>query len=424
MSISSAKRFSMTILAATAMTSQAYGAGFEKNIMWSGRHAGVGGTGVSFVEGGEAIYLNPAGLLSSRTGMDATANLSITSSKYEGPFQDNVISKSDDKITTPFGVTYGYTANEKWAVGAGVYASGGSAVKYEDVTVVPGLALTPDFETNLQLIEASIGGSYKVAEGLKIGAAWRAGFAKADFSTAQAVGSGLATTLAAVQFKDLEAEEFGGFKIGAQYSPSETWGVGVAFRSEFDLDLECKANAQINPVATPNTVTDLGEVNAKLGAKFPMQLIVGGHYHLVPNLWHLAADYSYVDYSTNSELKTTATFPVIGTLSNTPLHWEDQHTYRLGVEYLGMAMPVRFGVVHATAVTPKDHAKPTLSPPGSANSVTLGTGRGFMENKLMVNAAFEYSWIKGDASADATNAFAGDYSAIGYTLHTGVTYLF
>lgn len=402
--------------------SNAVAAGFEKNIMWSGRHAGVGGAAVSFAQGSEALYFNPAGLATDRAGGDISLNVSPTSSSFDGPFQDGVVVGSKTSITFPFGTTASYKLNNGLGVGVGAYVSGGSTAEFDDVTVSPATSVRPDYKANFQIVEVAAGVGYKIFDELKIGAAWRAGFASGDFWTGY-VTTTPTTALVSAQLKDLSGENFAGFKLGAQYD-AKTWGLGIAWRSELEFDLEGVVSGSQAPLPGISE-TALIPSDAKVTTNFPMQLVVGGHLHLVPNLWHLAAEYVYTQYSVNERLEVTGTLSGVD-VPDVDLKWDDMHNIRLGMEYLGFILPVRAGYVFTTQVVPESNARPTLSSPGIAHTITLGTGHGFWQKTLMVNGAIEYSFASGSAPATAAlnDPAGGDYSSQTVAVHAGMTYAF
>lgn len=393
--------------------SVALAAGFEKNIMWSGRHGGVGGTAVSFVEGSEALYFNPAGLVTSAGGQDISGNLSLIQSKFEGPGPVDARIESKDKTSTPFSLLYGKTLNEKLGFGVGAYVSGGSTAQFENVNINALFPNRAELKTDILIYEIAAGVGYQVVPGLKLGAAYRVGFAEADFYTVGRLTAGNPLTTANIKLKDLKADNFAGFKVGAQYSPDKTWGLGLTVRTEYKFDLE--GDRTNTPLAT-GVESASESVNAT--AYFPTQIALGGHWQAVPEVWHFAAEYNWTDYSKNDTLNAVS--PTSGTLPIV-LKWKDQSAVRLGAEFLRTKLPIRFGYVWTSQVTPNENAIQTLTAPGDASTVTLGTGYAFMEKRLNLNAAIDYTWVSGDGTAPAT---VGEYETTALALHTGLTYSF
>jgi len=104
-----------------------WASGYEKSIVWGGRSAGLAGIATPYMQGSQALYFNPAGLVSDKVGQDVSLNLSPTWSQFKGPINDSSAqSTSDRKMLVPFGAMYGMTVNENLGFGVGVYVSGGS----------------------------------------------------------------------------------------------------------------------------------------------------------------------------------------------------------------------------------------------------------------------------------------------------------
>src|SRR5690554_2535709 len=107
------KKFKLIALAAVSvpfMAGEAIGGGYEKSIMWGGRTAGVAGIATPYIMGSQALYFNPAGLVSENVGQDISFNISPTWSQFKGPINNtNDQVTSERQLTTPFGVIYGAT---------------------------------------------------------------------------------------------------------------------------------------------------------------------------------------------------------------------------------------------------------------------------------------------------------------------------
>ena len=76
--------FLMTAAALASAAPMAFGAGYERTVMWSGKQNGIAGSGVATVHDSEAIYFNPAGLANVDT-LEASANFSPTWVGSKGP---------------------------------------------------------------------------------------------------------------------------------------------------------------------------------------------------------------------------------------------------------------------------------------------------------------------------------------------------
>ena len=427
MNQTSAKHLCIAIFA-IVMTSQAYGAGFEKNIMWSGRYSGAGGAAIGHVQGAEALYWNPAGLVSTRVGKEVTLNVSPLQPDSKGPFVANESLSSDNEINLPFGLIYSQTVNESWAWAVGSYVSGGSGVEFNDVNINanlpnPAMTIRPDIRSALAIVEVAAGAGYKINEQWKVGASLRYIMARARIQSV-AVNT---TTFNVINFdlNKLEADEFGGARLGLMYTPNENWSMGVSVRTEAKLELEGELTGQTESLAAPGTISETTGSGGKASATFPLGVGYGAQWKIVPDRWHLAFQYWFTQYSVNEKLELSGT--IAGTeLTDIPLNWKDQHSIGFGGEFLGTKWPIRAGLLYTSQVIPEHRAVPTFSSPGAGYGFTLGTGHAFNES-LRLDLGFEYSWIKADVSAEeaaAGSSTPGKYETVGTALHTGLTYNF
>src|SRR4051794_17933676 len=91
----------------------AFASGFEKTVLWSGRYSGIAGIANSNVEGSQSLAFNPAGLLTSRIGQDASLNLSGIASRFKGPVGvSNQQETGEQTLVTPFSLIYSATLND------------------------------------------------------------------------------------------------------------------------------------------------------------------------------------------------------------------------------------------------------------------------------------------------------------------------
>lgn len=415
----------LALVNATA-AQQAFAAGFERSIMWGARSAGVAGIATPYITGSQAIYFNPAGLVGSEVGQDVSLNFSPAWSEFKAPINnDNAQATSETGLSPVFGVTYGNTFNERWAFGLGAYISGGNAAEYKDVAFT-GYPDRGEVKTELQVVEFAAGAGYKVNDDLKLGAAWRVLMVGADFSFLQRSPQAVGTAVINAKLTDLEDTQYTGFKLGAQYRLAENTLLGFTYRSEVNLEVEGDATLT---ALTPLGPSPVGAGSAKAETSFPMAATLGIQHDLNES-WRLLGEYAWTQYSVVDKIEVT--LPAVGR-NDLQLDWADQHNLRAAGEYLGTSWPIRFGYAWTSQVTDEAFARPTFSPPGSAHTVTLGTGQTFEMggNPLQFDVAGEYTFASADGgTADAgatgpgTDIRKGTYEAGVYALHLGLTYAF
>ena len=397
------------LIAVTVLSSsQAFSAGFEKSVFWSGHYAGMAGASTSTVTGAESLAFNPAGLAGSKS--EVSLNFSPTTSKFSGPITTAGTSVDSKSSFSPvFGALANYRISDKLSAGIGAFVTGGTKAVYEGVALgaaVPSATIQAD----LGITELAAGAGYELIDGLKVGAAYRLVMVKANLGTV--LGTTPIPNYAA--FDSLSSSK-SGFSAGLMYSPAASkWGVGLDYRSEVSFSAD--GNVSLTPLAGPGAGTAGAAQAASMAGVFPQEVSVGGHYDVADSI-RVAATYSWAEYIKNSSLGISGiTAPPIA------LNWGNLNNLRLGVECSAVRdWAFRAGYAYASQVTPSNSARATFAAPGAGNTFTLGAGHSF--GVLMANAALEYSKDSGTTTV-ADQPIFGDYSASAMAAHLGVTYAF
>jgi|GEM_PF-507896 len=459
-------------LATMGLASQSWGAGFEKSVSWSGKHVGVGGAAVSRVQGAESLFFNPAGLAGA-PGIDLSANFSPTFTKAEGPLVENSKSVAGTQQFSPvFGLLSSYAVTPDLGAGVGVFVTGGTKAVYEGVDY-SGLnsefTIKGNAKSDLSLIEISPGVGYRLADGLKVGAAWRVSLVKGAFSSAQATdlktvnpalpdGSYLAQS---VNVDGLSGQAYSGFRVGAQWAPEgANWGLGLNVRTPIKFTLKGTSSGTVQyrgggALAAGNAlnadVKNLTGAAADVSSQLPTQVALGGHWDVADRKVGLFFEYVWTNYSAvksiaiassvttpsdviNDAQKTAlgATGQALGAALNDKTSalpdfataWFDQNQIRLGSEFRYIEnWPLRVGYVLTSQVVPGGNARATFSSPGLGHTFAFGTGSLFADNKLGFDVSFEYSLASG-SSVGSAQAKAGDYKTRALGIHTGLAYAF
>jgi long-chain fatty acid transport protein len=412
--------FATGILSAALVSSSALGAGFEKNVMWSGKWVGVGGAAVSAVQGAESLFFNPAGLSMGHQGLEVSGNFSPTWGRFQGP-----INAANQQLSTGynfspvFGALVDYGITPQWGVGVGAFVSAGTKADFGDVSGWPSAfpaTTTGPISSDIYVVEYSVGTGYELIPGLKIGAAWRIAQVKAGVKTAFASGQALTTRLNFASIDDISATRYNGFRAGIQYTASDKkWGLGANYRS--NVDFTGKGNLTNNAVAPTalggaTTTTNVNDVT--VSTALPTQIEVGGNYAVLDNV-RLFLDYVWTNYSHNQQISIVG-----GSVPNIDLGWKNLSNVRIAAECTALQdWAFRAGYVYTSQVTPESYARATFTAPGHGNTITLGAGHNLLTN-LEVNGAVERSWTNGSTAA-TDQQYYGDYNAADWALHLGAT---
>ena len=418
--------FLISSLAMAVTAGNAVAGGFEKATLWDAKYSALAGAAVSSVDNSSAIFFNPAGLAFAESN-DIALHMSPTFTRAWGPAtgkEDETI-KGERNFAPAGGFTGLHKLNDRFTMGYGVYASGGAAASYEDITVGL-LPVTGDYSTDISIIEAGLGLAYRINDNWSVGGTYRLTYAMADINMMSAAMGGLVG--GSVGYNDMSGWNTFGVRLGTMYrSDDDRWGWGANYRSEVKVEAEGKAsyeNGMQGPVYTNKDAT------AKTG--LPMQVSTGLDYRIADN-WTLFGEVTFTEYSSNDtidfesdELGDALYIKTINT------NWEDQYNYRIAAEYTGIdGWALRGGYVYTTAVVPEEYAAPTFSTPAVAHTFTVGAGTTFMDGKVELDMAAEYNSVKnnnvkggGEVTDTGTTSVPGKYETKAYAAHMTLRYRF
>ena len=393
---------STKVFLGTMISCLAFGAGFEQELMWSGKSVGTASAVSSTVEGPEALYFNPAGMLTKKSSDEISVNISYLRSQFKAPVNaPDVSEKSKVGNDIVAAILYTHQIDEKLAFGIGLFPSGGLSVKYDDYPTTGGVSGAP--KVNLQIIELSPGIAYQVTPEFSLGLAYRITYATADFAVLDPANSVF------VDFKKMKGFDFSSFRLGAQYK-TQDWGMGLTIRTPALIKVKGSADF------TAPGPTNLSDDSAKISTTFPLTVALGSHYKVNPNLT-LMFEYDFLYYKQVDDLNISTSLP----LPNQDLKWKNGHVFRLGGDYDLNGTHIRAGYIFETAIANPDTMVPTTEAPGPGHLFTVGTGF-----KIADNAEFNASLFYGIGvkNVTSTTALSGKYTTSGIGLHTGVNWSF
>ena len=412
------------------VSAPSFAAGFEKSSFWSGKYSGIAGAAASSAQGAEALYWNPAGLVEDgHEGFEVSGNISPTMAKFEGPVTTpNQTVDGSTKWIPPFGAFLSYGITKDWAVGFGIYSSAGTRAEFDDVSIDPTFfTLTPTLKTSLTVTEYSLGTSYQVLPGLKIGGAWRIVHGSADLASATVVGG---TTLAAADYEGLSQTRVNGWRIGAQYEPeAKNWGIGATWRTAVNFDNAAgSATLATQTAGSGTTTTQTGTASAALS--FPSQISVGAHYDILPQTLRFFVQDTWTQFHNIQAITVNSSIATLPSYT-TPTSWNNENALRFAFECSAVQdWKFRIGYSWGNQVQPDDVAIPTLVAPSSGQTFVLGAGTSLFAHTLDLDASLQYDVASGTGNAANAGAgaaapgLAGDYKSYDFALNLGATYRF
>jgi long-subunit fatty acid transport protein len=431
----------LSVLVSSLSVTTVIAAGFEKSVNLSARSVGMGQAVVGQTSGAESLIYNPAGLVNG-SGTQVSASFSPVFSKFSGPIVLADQEVDSDRLMSPvFGVLASHKLDNRWAVGLGTFVAGGTKAVFRNINFSPVAAslneLKPRLASELSILDASMGVAYQVHRDVSVGVSWRGTFVRGKFATIYSIAPGgdwpEATSsdygLLALRFNELSANNFAGFRIGAQYQPSgQPFGFGLNIRTPVGFRAKSSFTAEFEPLLSSNAPSGLMTQGGSIEASFPTQIAVGGYVDPVKST-RLAIEYAWTGYSAVEELKLTGTvtLPSGAPASLAPrdikTDWKDQHNFRVGVEHRFGLWAARLGWVGTSQVTPDEQARATFASPGFGQSLVAGVGTLLVDSKLAVDFAMDYSFASGETNFNDQTIY-GDYSSSAVGAHLTLTYNF
>jgi long-chain fatty acid transport protein len=359
------------------------------NGLFDGRSAGMGGTGVAFIDSPAAIPINPA-LLDQIGKLSISADLFYIVSQPEGPYtvfhldpatgehfsSYETIRSSPTSAPLPFlGVAYRIV--DRVVIGLAAYPviGQGASAKYQPAPdELPNLWATNHVEAGLFEMGEAI--SVKVLDNLSLAGMWRINYMTQTASSPVNTGGAPAgvllnrdrTQVANADFS-IKGLNFTGFEFGVFYKPIPSLRLGFSYRSKVVVEGTGKAKTTLG--------TSVIELDAKSTFTNPHAFRAGLAWSLFDEKLLLATDFKYLMYAeAYKEIKTTTT--MANGMSSDKLikaYWKDSWVVQLGAEYkLSDVWSARAGYIILQSATNADYALAYFAPPGYSQLVSLGVG--------------------------------------------------
>jgi long-subunit fatty acid transport protein len=403
--------------------SEAY-ASTEINGLFDGRSAGMGGTGVAFLDSAGAIPTNPA-LLDQIGKLTISLDAFAIFAQPEAPYtiwhldamgqhyQTYETVRSDRTgAVLPF-LGGAYRLFDRVVLGIGVYPviGQGTAAKYRPAPdELPNVIATN--QASMGLVEAAEAVSVRLLDNLSLGVMWRVTYMIQSVSTPVPTGGAPAGVLLnAMRTEAVNADidvtgiNFTGLQVGLLYKVVPSLRLGFTYRNKVVVD------------GTGTTTTHLGATPIKLdtqsGFTNPHMFRAGLAWTTLNDKLLLAADFKYIMYAEAfKELKTVTVMNGKENVKYQPAYWKDAYNVQLGAEYkAGDTFRFRAGYIMATSATPEKYALAFMAPPGVSHLVGAGLGIAALDN-LDVDLAAAYVVLQSRINtATPYNAGVGLYAS-------------
>jgi long-chain fatty acid transport protein len=373
----------------------------EINGLFDARSAGMGGTGVAFLDSAGAIPTNPA-LLDQVRKLTLTLDLFYIAARPEAPYTINHLDPSGRRYQTydtirspatgallPF-LGGAFRLHERIVVGAAVYpiiGQGTSAKYYPAPEERPALRVHND--ASLGFIEGGVPISVRILDNLSFGAMWRMTYMIQSVSTTIPAGPPAGVLLDSSGnpvYADIDVTGFdaAGFQLGLFYKPLRNLGLGFSYRSKVVVDGEGKTKTR-NPLSGAPL-----ELDTRTSFTYPHAFRAGAAVALLDDQLLLAGDFKYLMYAEAFKTLTTTTVrDGVPSDEVRPLYWRDAWNVQLGAEYKIGITRVRAGYIRATSATNPAYAVQLMAPPGVSHLGSVGFGIAISEH-LNVDLAAAY----------------------------------
>lgn len=313
------KILATTALCATCVWSvSAHASGYQLNeysITNLGRSfAGAGVVGDDY----SAIAYNPAGMTLKKSGAQLSFTVAEVASEMKGQ-NDKQGKQTEMDFGVPLPSVYGqYQVNDKWFVGAGVYAPYGLATKYKNSSFIADKAR----ESILEVIDYNISAAYKINSKWSLGASFIARYIYGKMTNNLVVKG-----MPAKSKFDLDGWTYTG-TLGLMYEYDENTRFGLSYKP--------KSVQRVKGDHTISLMTPMGIMNnvypdGKASPDLPETLLLSAYHKPFEKVAFTgAARFTrWGDSFKEFEMTSTATkgLPAID------YSWEDTWTISAGMEY-------------------------------------------------------------------------------------------
>jgi long-chain fatty acid transport protein len=200
----------------------------------------------------------------------------------------------------------------------------------------------------------------------------------------------------------IDVDDWGfGWNFGFLLEPNDTTRLGIAYRSNVQVELDGDINAA--PALTSSAGVD---------ANLPDTLLLSA-YHDVNSQWAVMADVMWTQWSRIDALVIQLGN---GTTNTIPLKWDDSFRYAIGTSYKhDDRWTFRGGLAYDETPIPSAEFRPTALPDEDRTWLTFGAGYKYSK-KLSFDFGYAHLFVD-DPAINSTDAYS---SAMGNPLKEGI----
>ncbi len=406
----------LLFLAACAVSAlPAAAEGYQVNSV-STRQLGMGHTGVALKLGSESQFFNPGALAFSDKTMMLSGSFTAISAHAQAEI-DGVTTKTDNKISTPLGISGAFRIYDNLYAGLAFYTPYGSSINW--TRNWPGAILNQSVDLKVYTLQPTV--SYRITPQLSVGAGLMVGWGSVNLTkglvdasaldqllqlqaAANTIENALTGTSHPTQYPQFghvspasanlkgSSEVAVGVNVGAMYDINSRWTVGAAFRTQLNMHVKAGlvtvnyANDAAEQILQAE-LNNLNSTNFEASMPCPWVFTAGVSYKPLDKLT-LAFDFQLNGWAAYKQLDIT-----FAEQEQFNQHLKkDYHnatTWHLGAEYaLTPRLDLRAGLMLDTSPCNKNYYNPET--PGTTR-IEPSVGFSFRPIKnLSIDFAFMY----------------------------------
>lgn len=283
--------------------------------------------------------------------------------------------------------------NEDMKFGLGINAPFGLVTDYDDTWVGRHHAILSD----LKIININPSLAFKINDQLSLGVGLDIMIVDVQLTSAVDFGALLGSPGAADGFADLTADNMDisdlvyGFNLGLMYDITDKTRLGLAYRSEVDVDVEGKANFKV-PVSAAPILSSGAFVDSGISAAItlPQSLSISVAHEM--DAMTLLADVTWTGWSSFDELRIKYDNPAQPD-SVTTEDWQDTFRYSIGVDWQqSEKLTLRTGIAYDETAVPNAERRTPRIPGNNRTWLSFG-GTYIISEAFTVDVGYTHIFI-------------------------------